>query len=165
MPEMFNLIMVMERLLTNHTATCSFCITPSPSMTPQTSSILMAWQAILRFTTDQRNIYHKDLRRMLGSQNTIRTMAYALTGKITRLGEMCRRNPAIKFLLVVFNKSVEIHSKKVFPPNVTLKTANTRPTSSTTSPLGLHKEEGVPGLQLVPQGCHDHGGPHLVLKQ
>ena len=106
-----------------------------------------------------------DLRRMLGSQDTIRTMAYALTGKITRLGEMCRRNPAIKFLLVVFNKSVEIHSKKVFPPNVTLKTANTCPTSSTTSLLGLHKEEGVPGLQPVPQGCHDHGGPHLVLKQ
>ena len=134
-------------------------------MTPQTSSILMAWQAILRFITDQRNIYHKDLRRMLGSQDTIRTMAYVLTGKITRLCEMCRRNPAIKFLLVVFNKSVEIHSKKVFPPNVTLKTANTRPTSSTTSLLGLHKEEGVPGLQLVPQDWLDHGGPHLVLKQ
>ena len=113
---MFYLIMGMERLLTNHTATCTFCITPSPSMTPQTSSILMAWQAILllRFTPDQRNIYHMDLRRMLGSQDTIRTMAYALTGKITRLGEMCRRNPAIKFLLVFFNKSVEIHSKKVF---------------------------------------------------
>ena len=77
-------------------------------MTPQTSSILMAWQAILllRFTPDQRNIYHMDLRRMLGSQDTIRTMAYALTGKITRLGEMCRRNPAIKFLLVIFNKSI-----------------------------------------------------------
>ena len=48
---------------------------------------------------------------MLGSQDTIRTMAYAGTGKTTILVEMCRRNNAIKFLLVDFNISVELHSK------------------------------------------------------
>lgn len=67
-----------------------------------------------------------DLRRMLGSQDTIGIMAYAGTGKTTTLVvEMCRRNSAIRSLLVVFNKSVELHSKKVFPSNLTVKTANT----------------------------------------
>ena len=50
-------------------------------------------------------------------------MAYAGTGKTTTLVEMCKRDPAIRFLLVVFNKSVELQNK-VFPPNVTVKTAN-----------------------------------------
>ena len=63
-----------------------------------------------------------DLRRMLGSQDNIRIMAYAGIGKTTTLVEMCRRHPAIRFLLVVFNKSLQLHSKKVFPPNVTVKT-------------------------------------------
>ena len=36
-----------------------------------------------------------------------------------------RNTTAIKFMLVVFNKSVELlHSKKVFPHKVTVKTAN-----------------------------------------
>ena len=56
---------------------------------------------------EQRKKFYKDLRGMLGSQDTIRTMAYAGTGKTTTLVEMCRRNNAIKFLLVDFNKSVD----------------------------------------------------------
>ena len=62
-----------------------------------------------------------DLRRMLGSQDNIRIMAYAGIGKTSTLVEMCRRHPAIRFLLVVFNKSLQLHSK-VFPPNVTVMT-------------------------------------------
>jgi hypothetical protein len=63
-----------------------------------------------------------DLRRILGSQDNIRIMAYAGMGKTTALVEMCRRHPAIRFLLVVFNKSVELNCKKLFPLSV--KTAN-----------------------------------------
>ena len=59
-------------------------------------------------TAEQRQIVHMDLRRMLGSQDTIGIMAYAGTGKTTTLVvEMCRRNSAIRSLLVIFNKSVE----------------------------------------------------------
>ena len=50
-------------------------------------------------------------------------MAYAGTGKTITLVEMCKRDPAIRFLVVVFNKSVEFQNK-VFLPNVTVKTAN-----------------------------------------
>ena len=64
-----------------------------------------------------------DLRRMLGSQDNIRIMAYAGMGKTTALVVMCRRHPAIRFLLVV-NKSVEPNSKKLFPLNAMVKTAN-----------------------------------------
>ena len=60
---------------------------------------------------------------MLGSQDAIRILAYASTGKTNTLVEMCKRDPVIRFLLVVFNKSVELQNK-VFPPNVTVMTAN-----------------------------------------
>ena len=53
---------------------------------------------------EQRKKFYKDLRGMLDSQDTIRTMAYAGTGKTTK---MCRRKNAIKFLLVDLNKSVD----------------------------------------------------------
>ena len=52
---------------------------------------------------EQRKKVYRDLRGMLSSQDTIRTMAYAGTGKTTTLVVMCRRNYAIKFLLVDFN--------------------------------------------------------------
>ena len=46
------------------------------------------------------------------------------SGKTTTRVELCRRNPGIRFLLVVFNRSVADHSRLVFPANVTVKTAN-----------------------------------------
>ena len=45
---------------------------------------------------------------MLGCQEIIRILACASTGKTTTLVEMCRSNWAIKLLLVVFNKTVEL---------------------------------------------------------
>jgi len=63
----------------------------------------------------------------LGSLNTkdiVRIMAYAGTGKTTTLLELTRRHPNTEFLLIVFNKSVQIHSNNVFPKNVTVRTAN-----------------------------------------
>ena len=93
---------------------CAWLHDPTDQFTSQTVS---GNHSPATHTAEQRKIV-LDLRRMLGSQDTISSMAYAGTGKTTTLVEMCRRNPAIKFLLVVFNKSVELHSKKVFPPNV-----------------------------------------------
>ena len=94
---------------------------PTDLFTPQTVS---GHHSTVTLTAEQRKIVHMDLRSMLGKQDTIRIMAYAGTGKTTTLVEMCRRNPAIRFLLVVFNKSVSLHSQRVFPPKVTVKAAN-----------------------------------------
>ena len=75
----------------------------------------------ITFTAEQRRkIVHMDHRRIVG----IRARAYDCTGKTTTLVKMYMRNPAIKFLLVVSNKSVKLHRKKVIPPNVMVKTAN-----------------------------------------
>jgi len=75
-------------------------------------------------TAEQRTIVNLDLRRLVGTTDTVRIMAYAGTGKTTTLVELTKRNPGTKFLLVVFNKAVAIHSENVFPRNVTVKTAN-----------------------------------------
>eukprot|EP00092_Neocalanus_flemingeri_P016157 GFUD01017486.1.p1 GENE.GFUD01017486.1~~GFUD01017486.1.p1 ORF type:complete len:966 (+),score=316.83 GFUD01017486.1:53-2899(+) len=98
---------------------------PTDQFTPQTVSGQAGHHTqTVTLTAEQRKIVHMDLRNMMGTTDTIRIMAYAGTGKTTTLVELCKRNPTIKFLLVVFNKSVEVHSKRVFPKNVTVKTAN-----------------------------------------
>ena len=75
-------------------------------------------------TSEQRRIVNMDMKSLLGTTDTVRINAYAGTGKTTTLVELCKANPDVRFLLVVFNKSVEIHSNKVFPSNVIAKTAN-----------------------------------------
>ena len=75
-------------------------------------------------TSEQRRIVNMDLKSLLRTTDTVRINAYAGTGKTTTLVELCKANPEVRFLLVVFNKSVEVHSNKVFPRNVTAKTAN-----------------------------------------
>ena len=75
-------------------------------------------------TSEQRRIVNMDMKSLLGTTDTVRINAYAGTGKTTTLVELCKANPTVRFLLVVFNKSVEIHSNKVFPTNVIAKTAN-----------------------------------------
>ena len=76
-------------------------------------------------TSEQRTIVNLPLRTMLGSGDTVRIMAYAGTGKTTTLVELTRRNPGVRFLLVVFNNSVARHSENVFPrDNVTVRTAH-----------------------------------------
>ena len=74
-------------------------------------------------TAEQGRIINMDLAS-LTSRDTVRIMAYAGTGKTYTLTKLTERNPDSKFLLVVFNKSVEEHSKKEFPQNVTVKTAH-----------------------------------------
>jgi hypothetical protein len=46
------------------------------------------------------------------------------SGKTTTLIELCRVNPRVRFLLVVFNKSVAENAARVFPRNVKARTAN-----------------------------------------
>ena len=74
-------------------------------------------------TAEQRRIINMNLG-CLTSRDTVSIMAYAGTGKTTTLIELTKRNPDTRFLLVVFNKSVEEHSKEVFPKNVVVKTAH-----------------------------------------
>ena len=69
----------------------------------------------LPLTAEQRTIVNLDLRRLAGTRDTVRIMAYAGTGKTTTLVELTKRNPGTRFLLVVFNKAVAIHSENVFP--------------------------------------------------
>ena len=74
-------------------------------------------------TAEQGRIINMDLAS-LTARDTVRIMAYAGTGKTYTLTKLTERNPDTKFLLVVFNKSVEVHSKEKFPQNVTVKTAH-----------------------------------------
>ena len=37
---------------------------------------------------------------------------------------MCRENPNLKFLVIVYNKSTQQHAHKVFPKNAKCKTAH-----------------------------------------
>jgi len=109
---------------------------PTDQFIPQT--VAGNHQAVT-LTAEQRKIVHMDLRSMVGGQDTVRIMAYAGTGKTTTLVEMCKRNPTIKFLLVVFNKSVELHSKRVFPTNVEVRTANSLSYQYITETAGFDK--------------------------
>ena len=77
----------------------------------------------MQLTAEQRRIVNMDLGSLV-STDVVRIMALAGTGKTTTLTELTRRHPDTKFLLVVFNKSVSLHSRKVFPENVIVKTAN-----------------------------------------
>ena len=46
-------------------------------------------------------------------------MAFAGTGKTTSLVQMCKDNPQLKFLVVVYNKSVQDHAVDIFPKSNT----------------------------------------------
>ena len=77
----------------------------------------------LTITAEQSRIINMDLA-CLTSRDTVRIMAYAGTGKTTTLLRLTERNPDLRFLLVVFNKSVQENSEKKFPHNVVVKTAH-----------------------------------------
>ena len=46
------------------------------------------------------------------------------TGKTTTLIKMCKENPDLKFLVIVYNKSTQQHAENVFPKNAKCKTAH-----------------------------------------
>jgi hypothetical protein len=68
-----------------------------------------------------------------------------------------RNTTAIKFMLVVFNKSVELlHSKKVFPHKVTVKTANALSYKSQRQHYGLnHRAAKI--METLAMFCNSEG--------
>ena len=54
----------------------------------------------------------------------IKVVAFAGTGKTTTLVELTKNNPRMKFLLIVFNKAIQLHAQRVFPNNTQCRTAH-----------------------------------------
>ena len=54
----------------------------------------------------------------------IKIVAFAGTGKTTTLIQMCQNHPHLKFLVIVYNKSVQENCAKSFPKNATVRTAH-----------------------------------------
>ncbi|KAG0724849.1 F-box DNA helicase 1 [Chionoecetes opilio] len=70
---------------------------------------------------------HEQLRIIshpLQSDHVVKIVAFAGTGKTTTLLQLCKRRPDQRFLLVVYNKSVQEHCVRTFPNNTKVKTAH-----------------------------------------
>jgi len=102
----------------------SWNLDPTDTFKPRNAGKRADASKVLPLTSEQRAIVNMNVRGMIGGKDTVRIMAYAGTGKTTTLVELTKRNPNTRFLLVVFNKSVQLHSESVFPSNVTVRTAN-----------------------------------------
>ncbi|XP_041936723.1 F-box DNA helicase 1 [Alosa sapidissima] len=72
----------------------------------------------MRVTHEQQLIINHDIQ----SNHVVKIMAFAGTGKTTTLVEYARSRPHLQFLYVAFNKSVQTHAQRCFPPNVHCKT-------------------------------------------
>jgi len=74
-------------------------------------------------TAEQQRIIQHPLIK--GKQDLIKIVAFAGTGKTTTLVKLATANPNLKFLLVVYNKSVRILAETMFPKsNVVCKTVH-----------------------------------------
>jgi len=73
-------------------------------------------------TAEQLRIIQHPLVRE--RKDLIKIVAFAGTGKTTTLVKMAESNPHLKFLLIVYNKSVRIHAESQFPANVVCKTVH-----------------------------------------
>ena len=71
-------------------------------------------------TTEQKDIINHDLK----SDETIKVIAFAGTGKTTTLLEYTKAHKTTKFLYVAFNNSVQKSAEKRFPSNVHCKTSH-----------------------------------------
>lgn len=77
--------------------------------------------------TDRSSLTYEQIRilnHQFDMEQKIRIIALAGTGKTTTLLHLARLYPQVKFLNIVFNKSVSDDAKRKFPPNVTCKTAH-----------------------------------------
>lgn len=74
----------------------------------------------LHFTYEQNRIISHQLQQ----GDVIKVIAFAGSGKTSTLIELARRYPQLKFLNVMFNKSVCDHAQKLFPKNVECRTAH-----------------------------------------
>ena len=78
---------------------------------------------IHELTADQARIaYHRFSKKKI--KDIIKVEALAGTGKTTSLIKMCENNPKLKFLVVVYNKSVQTHLSKLLPGNSVCMTAH-----------------------------------------
>ena len=76
----------------------------------------------LNLTAEQNRIVLQKID--VSDPRCVKIVAFAGTGKTTTLIELCKKNPHIRFLLVVFNKAVAELSSKTFPRNAVAKTAH-----------------------------------------
>lgn len=79
-------------------------------------------QQKVELTPEQKRLVYHDFN--LDNHGVIRVLAYAGSGKTTVLLQLTKKNPKLKFLLVVFNKMVQLKASTSFPPNVTCRTAH-----------------------------------------
>ncbi|XP_047479508.1 F-box DNA helicase 1-like [Penaeus chinensis] len=80
----------------------------------------MSYKPKVQHTHEQMRIINHDIK----PDHIVKIVAFAGTGKTTTLLQMCQQRPHQKFLLVVYNKSVEEHCSKSFPTNVKVRTAH-----------------------------------------
>lgn len=86
-------------------------------------------QNIMKFSTDTQGVKytHEQMRIInhdLKPGDVVLIVAFAGTGKTSTLVEYARIRPGMKFLNVVYNKSVEQLAKRTFPRNVECRTAH-----------------------------------------
>lgn len=74
----------------------------------------------VRFTHEQMRIIHHELK----PTDVVRIVAFAGTGKTSTLVEYARLRPALRFLCIVYNRSVCEIAKQTFPSNVECRTAH-----------------------------------------
>ncbi|XP_042883188.1 F-box DNA helicase 1-like [Penaeus japonicus] len=74
----------------------------------------------VQHTLEQMRIINHNIN----PNHIVKIVAFAGTGKTTTLLQMCQQRPHQRFLLVVYNKSVQEHCSKSFPTNVQVKTAH-----------------------------------------
>ncbi|KAG0726103.1 F-box DNA helicase 1 [Chionoecetes opilio] len=86
----------------------------------QSTERLVQVKSSVQFTHEQLRIISHPLQ----SDHVVKIVAFAGTGKTTTLLQLCKRRPDQRFLLVVYNKSVQEHCEKTFPNNTTVKTAH-----------------------------------------
>ena len=78
------------------------------------SDELKTKEKLIQLTAEQSRIVNHPLSSE-GKHDTIKIVAYPGTGKTFCLVKMCEANPDLKFLVVVYNKSMQKHATKVFP--------------------------------------------------
>nr|XP_045605222.1 F-box DNA helicase 1-like isoform X1 [Procambarus clarkii] len=86
-------------------------------------------QSIHKYINLKSSVQHTHEQMRIINHNiepshVVKIVAFAGTGKTTTLLQMCKQRPHQRFLLVVYNKSVEEHCSKTFPGNVKVKTAH-----------------------------------------
>lgn len=86
----------------------------------QQSIMKYSFSRDVRFTHEQMRIINHELQK----NQIVKIVAFAGTGKTSTLIEYTRLRPHLKFLNVMYNKSVCDHAKKCFPCNVECRTAH-----------------------------------------